>query len=711
MSAGYQASKSSSQPSVSSSASASRSVQAKSSSTGSSSSSNPWNEYQRAHAGSGLTRSEMSAGYQAAKAGITAKSTAAAKSLNSSSGPASWNEFQHQHAGQGLTKRQMSLLYKHQSERSASTSTATTRSKVSQTAQKQVSDALAKPARRANTFNEFQKQYKKDHPDEKLNAAQLAQLYRAEQQDHQLRAELEPKASAAPLPERLRRQVEEMLLNLAMMQELPDMPLDERDEWGHVAHQLEWEEGNYNRQSFVDAHGQADEWGAHDVDVLQECEFIESDRLELSLEDDKRIGSGGCGAVYAAMVDKTIRVAVKVIDSISTKSKQLFEREMLAMMKTSAHENVLRVLGYTVLSGESGRQSYGIIMELMGGGDLAFALHRDESVNLSEEDRLRALLQVIKAIEYIHSQGITHRDIKPHNVLLSTDHQTAKLADFGLAGFKNTTLSTQQSHITKENNALVALGLTPAYAAPEVFEGKLSFRDQAAWKKSDVFSFTVLLTELLMEMQPWEFETPQFIMNSVSKHQKRPFEIEDLVVFGGKASNAELRLLVQDGWHQDPANRPTATEMRQRLEQIITAGQSVSAGAIGLNAAMTSFTAEPFVRGGYKKYDSNRSIETGGHSLSDTAQAFSHFTWQKTLGQLLIVGFKEVGSSLQRCSVCQAEVLFLPYCDYKNGTEIPVMCDTCSADAVEYQNLDKEKSEADIAMSWMSLSESSGPRD
>ncbi|RLN82420.1 hypothetical protein BBJ28_00025515 [Nothophytophthora sp. Chile5] len=570
MSAGYQASKNS-QPSASSSASASRSVQAKSSSTGSSSSSNPWNEYQRAHAGSGLTRSEISAGYQAAKAGITANSTAAAKSSNSSSGPVSWNEFQHQHAGQGLTKRQMSLLYKHQSEPSASTSTANTRSKVS--------DALAKPARRANAFNEFQKQYKKDHPDEKLNAAQLAQLYRAEQQEQQLRAELEPKASDAPLSERLRRQVEEMLLSLAMVQDLPDMPLDERDQWGHVAHQLEWEEGNYNRQSFVDAHGQADEWGARDVGALQECEFIESDRLELALEDDKRIGSGGCGAVYAAMVDKTIPVAVKVIDSVSTKSKKLFEREVLAMMKASAHENVLRVLGYTVLSSASGRQSYGIIMELMGGGDLAFALHRDESVNLSEEDRLRALLQVIKAIEYIHSQGITHRDIKPHNVLLSTDHQTAKLADFGLAGFKNTTLSTQQSQMTKGSNALAALGLTPAYAAPEVFEGKLSFRDQAAWKKSDVFSFAVLLTEVLMEMQPWEFETPQFIMNSVTKHQKRPFEIQDLVVFGGKAGNAELRALVQDGWHQDPANRPTATEMRQRLEQIISAGQSVSASA------------------------------------------------------------------------------------------------------------------------------------
>jgi hypothetical protein len=64
-------------------------------------------------------------------------------------------------------------------------------------------------------------------------------------------------------------------------------------------------------------------------------------------------------------------------------------------------------------------------------------------------------------------------------------------------------LSMQQSHTTmKEGNASMTLGLTPVYAAPEVFEGKLSFLDQV-WKKSDVFSFTVLLTEVTTERQPW----------------------------------------------------------------------------------------------------------------------------------------------------------------------------------------------------------------
>jgi hypothetical protein len=77
----------------------------------------------------------------------------------------------------------MSLLYKHQSKASASASIATARSKATPTIQKQTSNALAKPARRANGFNEFQKQYKADHPDEKLSAGQLAQLYRKKQHE------------------------------------------------------------------------------------------------------------------------------------------------------------------------------------------------------------------------------------------------------------------------------------------------------------------------------------------------------------------------------------------------------------------------------------------------------------------------------------------------------------------------------------------------
>lgn len=595
ISAGYHAAKSSSsQASGPISASATRPVSATTSSSSAlasrpvsaaakSSSASPWNEYQRSQAGKGLSPAQMSAGFQAAKSAgavksaTTAKPTTPAKSTTPAkkAAPAAksaefaltWNEFQRTHAGQGLTKRQMSLLYKNQPDPSTPPSSAPTAkaTKPTQSTKPTQPSQPTKPARRANAFNEFQKQYKKDHPDEKRSAGELAQLYRGEQQR---RADLEPKAPTQTLRERLRQQTEEMLLGIAMAQE-QGFCMEEPDAWRSLVHQLEQEEGNYNRQAFVELHGDAEEYAARDPDSLESCEFIEADRLELTLDDDKRIGVGACGAVYAAVVDGDIPVAVKVVDGIGAKSKQRFEQELLAMMKASAHENVLRVLGYTVLSSDSGRDSFGIIMELMGGGDLAFALHRDEKVKLSERARLQLLLQVIKAIEFIHAQGITHRDLKPHNILLSTDLQTAKLADFGLAGFKNTTLTTQQSQTTtKESGGAMVLGLTPAYAAPEVFEGKLSFRD-TAWKESDVFSFTVLLAEVLRQETPWEFESPQFIKHSVTTLQQRPFEPNELTVSGGKTGTPALQALVQDGWSQDPAARPSAAEMRQRLEKII----------------------------------------------------------------------------------------------------------------------------------------------
>lgn len=63
-----------------------------------------------------------------------------------------------------------------------------------------------------------------------------------------------------------------------------------------------------------------------------------------------------------------------------------------------------------------------------------------------------------------------------------------------------------------------------------------------------------------------------------------------------------------------------------------------------LSASMSMFTAEPYIDGEYKKYNNNNGwIRDDGQNLSETAQAFSHFTWQKTFGQLMVVDLQGVG--------------------------------------------------------------------
>ncbi|KAG7397189.1 hypothetical protein PHYBOEH_001128 [Phytophthora boehmeriae] len=65
----------------------------------------------------------------------------------------------------------------------------------------------------------------------------------------------------------------------------------------------------------------------------------------------------------------------------------------------------------------------------------------------------------------------------------------------------------------------------------------------------------------------------------------------------------------------------------------------------GLSSSMTLFTAEPYIKGVFKKYNNNNGwINPGRLELNDTAQAFSHFTWEKTLGQLMVVDLQGVGS-------------------------------------------------------------------
>ncbi|KAG7380696.1 hypothetical protein PHYPSEUDO_006925 [Phytophthora pseudosyringae] len=67
----------------------------------------------------------------------------------------------------------------------------------------------------------------------------------------------------------------------------------------------------------------------------------------------------------------------------------------------------------------------------------------------------------------------------------------------------------------------------------------------------------------------------------------------------------------------------------------------------GLDPSMSMFTAEPYIEGEYKKYNNNNGwIRDDGLNLSETAQAFSHFTWQKTFGQLMVVDLQGVGSIL-----------------------------------------------------------------
>ncbi len=130
-----------------------------------------------------------------------------------------------------------------------------------------------------------------------------------------------------------------------------------------------------------------------------------------------------------------------------------FRNEAVAIDRVR-HPHIISRLGHGTAIDMGGRMFHYLVLEYMAGGDLA-ALCRTQP--LSVDQVLYYLEQVCDGLAYAHSKGVIHRDIKPHNLLLTADHQTVKIADFGVAKIK---------FIDGKDEAITRVG-SDLYAPPE----------------------------------------------------------------------------------------------------------------------------------------------------------------------------------------------------------------------------------------------------
>lgn len=189
-----------------------------------------------------------------------------------------------------------------------------------------------------------------------------------------------------------------------------------------------------------------------------------------------------------------------------------------------SHPGIIRFLG----SSQNGSKLH-IFLEYASNGCLYF--YNNTQAGLPEAIALRFLLQVARAVSYLHALGIAHRDIKPENVLLDED-MNAKLCDFGWA----TALHTQAQTI---------MCGTFEYMAPEVCYG-----DQQTLKM-DVWSLGVLLFELL---HGW----PPFKANSIEELRQK-FEVSGVEITA--AMTPTTRSLLASMLKSKPGNRPRVDEV------------------------------------------------------------------------------------------------------------------------------------------------------
>ena len=204
---------------------------------------------------------------------------------------------------------------------------------------------------------------------------------------------------------------------------------------------------------------------------------------------EKKIGEGGMAYVYEAK-DKLLNrvVAVKVLRPEFVDDQEIlkkFKREAEAVASLS-HPNIVNV--YDV--GEDGKVHY-IVMEYVNGKNLKEIIQ--EEGTLDEYTALDITKQIAMALGCAHKRGIIHRDIKPHNILISNEGRSiAKVADFGIAK------AVSNSTMTNIGGVIGSVH----YFSPEQAKGKF------VTNNADLYSLGIVLYEMLTGKLPFRGDTP-----------------------------------------------------------------------------------------------------------------------------------------------------------------------------------------------------------
>ena len=202
----------------------------------------------------------------------------------------------------------------------------------------------------------------------------------------------------------------------------------------------------------------------------------------------KKIGDGGMAFVYQAK-DKLLNriVAVKVLRPEFVDDKEFlakFKREAEAVANIT-HPNIVNV--YDV--GQEGKVYY-IVMEYVDGQNLKEII-KNEGV-LDEYTALDITKQIAQALSAAHKKGVIHRDIKPHNILISNEDRQVKVADFGIAkAVSNSTITNIGSIIGSVH-----------YFSPEQAKG------QPVSNNADLYSLGIVLYEMLIGRVPFRGDSP-----------------------------------------------------------------------------------------------------------------------------------------------------------------------------------------------------------
>jgi len=266
-----------------------------------------------------------------------------------------------------------------------------------------------------------------------------------------------------------------------------------------------------------------------------------------------KLGEGGMGEVYLAEDTKLDRkVAIKVLPTEMASDPELlarFDREAKAVAALN-HPNIV-----TVHSVEEAAGIHFFTMELVEGETLGRLIPPE---GMPIEKFLDLALPVADALAEAHEQGITHRDLKPGNIMVDQKGR-AKILDFGLAKLWRSTSALEASQLPTED-AMTQEGMilgTCAYMSPEQAQG------QTVYPPSDVFSLGIVLYEMATGSRPFHGDNKLSILTALIRDTPEP--ISD----SSPALPPELSEIVARCLRKDPAKRyANASGLKEDLERL-----------------------------------------------------------------------------------------------------------------------------------------------
>lgn len=283
----------------------------------------------------------------------------------------------------------------------------------------------------------------------------------------------------------------------------------------------------------IGSQGSSSSRGDNESNSMVGCEIRWED-LHLGEE----VGQGSYAAVYRGIWNGS-DVAVKVYFSGEYKESTLQDyKKEIDIMGKLRHPNVLLFMG-AVYS----QERFAIVTEFLPRGSLFKALHKNNQA-LDVRRRMRMALDVARGMNYLHRRNppIVHRDLKSSNLLVDRNWNV-KVGDFGLSRWKNGTFLT-----TKSGRG------TAQWMAPEVL------RNEPSNEKSDVFSFGVILWELMTVSIPWNNLNSLQVVGVVGFMDRR-LELPEGI-------DHRVASIIRDCWRSDPENRPSFEDIINRMTDI-----------------------------------------------------------------------------------------------------------------------------------------------